>query len=294
MRTKQKVLFIVNPRSGVSDKYTIEQLVSKYLDIEHFAYEIQRTSYAGHAQSIAHYAAQNKSCDIIAVVGGDGSINEVVQALVGTSIKLAIVPAGSGNGLSYHIGIGRSIKHAIEVINVGKEVRIDVAKVNERYFINISGIGFDASVAYRARTLRRRGLWGYISTSIKLMPSRPKHFVKLSIDGKIIEDYFAFVIVANGSIYGYDFKIAPKADVSDGKLTVYTIKHMPTLTYIKDLPNIYAGRIEDLPYVDRHETVKLSIHYIDNEYYHYDGEGLHMTEDLHYSILPASIRLLVP
>lgn len=294
MSRKERILFIVNPHSGVQRKRTIDETIEKYLDTDRYEFRIIRTQYAGHAQEIVQNAIYEKSCDIIVAVGGDGSINEIIQPLIGSSLKLAIIPAGSGNGLSYHLGIGRSIKGALNTINSGRTSLVDIAKVNERYFINISGIGFDASVAYRARSLKRRGLWGYIYASLKLMPTRKKHLVELSLDGKVLRDYFAFVIVANGSIYGYDFKIAPKADVSDGMLSIYTIKHMPTLTYLKDLPQIYAGNIDDLAYVHRYESTALTIKHIEGEYYHYDGEGLHMIEDLHYSILPASLRLLVP
>ena len=101
---KQQILFIINPISGVYKKEHIPEKIAKYIDYTKYDFTIRTTQYAGHATEIARDAVLEGFKTIVAV-GGDGSINEVANALIGTDAVLGIIPYGSGNGLALHLGM---------------------------------------------------------------------------------------------------------------------------------------------------------------------------------------------
>ena len=143
---KKKILFIVNPISGVGKQRIVETLVPNCLDFSIFDFEIVYTEYAGHASLIAKNASED-GVDIVVVVGGDGSVNEVAKALVHSETVMGIVPCGSGNGLARCLKIPMRIENAIKVLNKQKIKTIDTATVNNEPFFNIAGVGYDALIA---------------------------------------------------------------------------------------------------------------------------------------------------
>ena len=156
----QKIRFIINPFSGLSRKKNVPALIEKYIDASKFKYDISFTKEAGHAIELAQ-AAVDENYDIVVAVGGDGSVNEVANALIGTEVKLGILPGGSGNGFAMHLGLGRNIKKAIQLLNSAQAITIDTGLLNGRPFVNLGGTGFDALVAYKTKQSTLRGLWAY-------------------------------------------------------------------------------------------------------------------------------------
>ena len=117
MEAKRRILFLINPKSGVQNKRKLPQLVEKYLDKNRYAHSVEFTRYAGHASELASAAAKD-GFDVVVAVGGDGTINEVGRALAHTSTAMGVIPCGSGNGFARHLGIPISVKGAIDFINV--------------------------------------------------------------------------------------------------------------------------------------------------------------------------------
>src|SRR4051812_5901897 len=129
-----KIRFIVNPISGGGKNARLIPVIEKYIDRGKFEVEICKTKYAHHATELAREAVENKF-DIVAVVGGDGSVNEAGKALVHTSTALAIIPTGSGNGMARHMGIPQNAVKAVQTINSGASDIIDTITVNGRFCI---------------------------------------------------------------------------------------------------------------------------------------------------------------
>lgn len=183
---KDKILFIVNPISGVGKQKKIENAVEKYLDKEKFDYKIAYTSYPHHATAIA-IASVIKNYDIIVAVGGDGSINDCVKGLFSTGATLGIIPTGSGNGLARCLNIPLSIKEAMQIINNKKIIDIDTISLNNTIYASIAGIGFDALIAKEFSKVRSRGFQPYLKLVLQHYPTYlPKNY-KLEIDGRIIK-----------------------------------------------------------------------------------------------------------
>ncbi len=155
MSGKIKILFIVNPISGIGRQKKIEQLIEKNLDTQKFDYQISYTQYAGHATKIAEESVNN--FDVITAVGGDGSINEIAKTLAGTETALAIIPCGSGNGLARALGIPVLPNLAIKYLNKAEFKMIDTCEVNKQFFLSLAGAGYDSQVAMRYQFLEVRG-----------------------------------------------------------------------------------------------------------------------------------------
>ena len=222
---KKRVLFIVNPKSGIGKHKTVEKSVKSDLNKSIFDYHFEYTKYPHHATEIA--VEQRVNYDIIVAVGGDGTVNEVASALVGHSTALAIIPSGSGNGLARHLNIPLKINKAIQVINDHKIIKIDSIKINDRYSVNVSGIGFDAYISHLFSKSKRRGPLSYIQLISREFTSYKSASYTLEIDGvKIATDAF-LISFANSSQYGNNVQIAPNAMIDDGFIDVCIIKDFP-------------------------------------------------------------------
>ena len=163
---KQLIRFIINPISGKKHKDHLPSQIEEYLDHSKFDYEVFVSQYAGHAAILAKDAV-NQHIDILAVAGGDGSINEVGAPLIGTDMALAVIPCGSGNGLSRCLNIPLDPVKALEVINGNSRRKIDTVSVNGTPFISISGTGYDAKVAEDYSKDPRRGFDTYFKYIIR-------------------------------------------------------------------------------------------------------------------------------
>ncbi|MBK7029781.1 MAG: acylglycerol kinase family protein [Bacteroidales bacterium] len=160
---KINILFIVNPRAGITikSKFLIRLLAGQYLDNERYKPEVQFTKYATHATELAKEAVESGIPFVIAV-GGDGTVNEGARALINTKTAMGILPTGSGNGLAHHLKIPMNIFQALRVINRGNTKYIDTVNLNDKVFTSIAGIGFDAKVAEKFASSGVRGLISYV------------------------------------------------------------------------------------------------------------------------------------
>ena len=213
--------FIVNARIGENKIAQLKKFVAAHLSEK--VYEIHTTQYAGHANELAKEATAKHNTMVVAV-GGDGTVNEVIQALANTEIPLGIIPMGSGNGLARHCQIPLDMQEAVKLLNNGKQVRIDVGKANAQYFISNAGVGFDAAVCNAIKQTTKRGLSMYIRETFRHYYSYKPDTYIINADEKIYEQKAYFLNVANGKEFGYGFEIAPNASLQDGYLDMILVK----------------------------------------------------------------------
>ena len=129
---ERKALFIINPISGGKKKDGVPELIEKYLDINLFKPVIVFSDGVSHARQIAKESVDK--FDLIVAVGGDGTVNEVASAMVGSNATLGIIPFGSGNGLSRFLNIPMDTQKAIEMLGTGTATTIDSAKFRFQFF----------------------------------------------------------------------------------------------------------------------------------------------------------------
>ena len=290
---KKRIKFVVNPFSGWSGNQGLKKEIEDILDHDLYDYEYQETEHRGHAIEISASAVK-EGFDIIAACGGDGTVNEVAQSLVGTDRSLGIIPAGSGNGFAMYIGLGRNSKKAIQYINKAEIKRIDSCKVNEKFFINLAGVGFDALIAYKADSGKKRGLQMYLGMISKEMIKFKAERFKVQIDDGIIEGEFTTVAVANAAMYGYNFTVAPSADLSDGLMDVVFIHNAPLLRTLSTSWRMLNKSLDKSKLVSVKRSQKVVITTENPYFYHIDGESYSFEEPLHFEMNPSSINVLFP
>lgn len=161
---EKKIARNCQPFPGTNAKTNLEKNLH-LLNKGHFDLEMAFTQHPGHACILAASAIESKY-DIVAAAGGDGTVNEVASVLAGTNTILGILPSGSGNGFAMHLGLGRDAIKAFEILKKENIILVDTCKVNDKFFINVSGLGFDARVAYLTKFNKKRGFWPYFMTSL--------------------------------------------------------------------------------------------------------------------------------
>jgi diacylglycerol kinase (ATP) len=289
----QRIVFIVNPQSGTRMQARIRESLDQYLNHRKFVYSIWYTEYPGHATQLAEKAVK-EGFEIVAAVGGDGSINEVASGLLHSDVALGIVPAGSGNGLAMHLGYGRKIEEAIKKLNSADVRLMDCGMLNGRPFVNMAGIGFDGLVSNLMRGQTKRGLIPYFIKSVKAGLEYTSKPCVLKINGLEIKENCFAVTVANGPMFGYNVSIAPDARMDDGLFSVVILKDAPRWQYFAAMHSALTGRIFRENFVDHYSTDKLIIESGGENFIHFDGEGIKHTGDLVFTMIPQSLKVLVP
>ncbi len=236
MEIETKICFIVNPNAGVRKNKIIINVIKNWCIKNKIVFDIYVSEYKKHAVFIAKEACSKDYTTIVAV-GGDGTVNEVVCGMIDSNKTLGIIPCGSGNGLARHLGIPLDINKALNLIQRGTATPIDIMNINDQYSINISGIGFDALVAYKFSLMKKRGLKNYIkSTFIEFKNSK-----EISLEIRENENYISIntwiLSICNSSQYGNNFYIANHASCDDGLIDFIfikkpTLKELPYLLYL--------------------------------------------------------------
>jgi diacylglycerol kinase (ATP) len=227
-------------------------------------------------------------------VGGDGSVNEIGQGLINTNTSLAILPAGSGNGLARHLKIPMSIKKAIELINNSKTLLIDTVKINDNYFIGTAGVGFDAYIAAGFEEAPTRGLWTYIKVALKgFLKYKAKDYT-IEYDGiaKTINKGL-LVTLSNSSQYGNNIIISPNSKVDDGKLRLIVVKKFP-LIYLPIFGYYLLSKQINKSKFTEEIVFKKMVLINQSEIIHLDGESLKMEKRLQIEVIPRSLKIIVP
>ncbi|MGA0232918.1 MAG: diacylglycerol/lipid kinase family protein [Saprospiraceae bacterium] len=293
MSSKQKIYFIINPKSGYKKKEDVPALIKSNLDLSKFEYEYRFTESRGHAALLASEAVAN-AYDVVVACGGDGTVNEVASSLVDTDVLLGIIPFGSGNGFAMHIGMGRNTKRAILKLNECVPQVIDSCTVNNSFFLNLAGVGFDALIAYRAENDEKRGLQMYLSMVSKEMARFKAERFKVKLDGETLEGSYTTIAVANSAMYGYNFTIAPLAELTDGLFDVVFVKDAPLLRTIGASWRMLNKSLYKSPLVEVKKSREVLITAERPYYFHVDGESNVFEKELHFKVIPKSIKVLFP
>ena len=287
----KKVLYIINPISGVGKQKTIEKLLAKYSDNSKIDYNIIYTEKAKHAIEIGKNEAANYNA--IIAVGGDGSVNELAQALIGTDTALGIIPTGSGNGFARHIKLPLKLNKAIQRINNFETEDVDVVKVNDVYAINVVGIGFDALITHKFAEFGKRGFSSYIKLTTKEFSKFKGIETSAEIDGKNIETNVFLFTVANGSQYGNNAFIAPKASIQDGLLDISILKKFPLISAPNLAYRLFTRKFDKFKYSETYKAKSIKIFQEGKILTQIDGEPFIFNDEINIDILEKALKIIV-
>ena len=286
-----KRLFIINPKSGKNNKAgELEQTIKT----QFYDADIVFTKEAGHAKKLAADAVKQGYAQVI-VAGGDGTINEAASSLVGTKTALGIIALGSGNGLAREIGCPLdNLQKACNNIYMAKPVLCDAGKANGEYFFNVAGVGLEATIAHAFARVKTRGMLPYFKIGFSQVLKYKAPQAEVWADDKSLIFLNPITLVfANGRQYGSNFKIAPKASLTDGKLDMVYVEQQPLWKLALGLPNFFKTNFSSVKLTRTRQLKKATITCQGKFVYHLDGEPKEATDKLEIEIAPKAIYLLI-
>lgn len=219
-----KIVAITNPVAGNHDREILrEELFKRFASYD---FEIQETLEPLHAVDLAKNAVR-ENADIIIAAGGDGTVIEVISGMIYSKAKLGIIPFGTGNMLASNLGISANVSKSIDTIIEGSSQKIDIGKINDRYFAFMAGCGFVSRIIEEVSMEKKRkfGFLAYFIEGFRHAFTEKYAVFKIRLDNsKTIKAKALTVLVANsGNVVGDFVSIAPNASFSDGLLDLIII-----------------------------------------------------------------------
>lgn len=290
----KQILVIVNPaasRGGVIKALEkVRSLTREHKDYCSFDFMI--TENPEHATELTRSHASEH--DVVAAFGGDGTVNEVVQGLVGSTTPLALIPFGTGNDFARSAGIPLNLESAINLICRGTASPCDVGFVNGRYFINAVGIGFDGRTNYEAGQIRwLRGPLAILLAILRTMRYWKAVPMIVTVDNEVISGTTYLVDIGNGSSVGGGLKLTPQARINDGILSVCHVGNISPMKIIMNFGRLKNGTVEEMQEVSIYYGSNITVESEMPMPVHVDGEVLGLeVKHLDLRILPAAIQLV--
>jgi YegS/Rv2252/BmrU family lipid kinase len=267
-----KIALIINPVSGHGKSLALLPKVVKWCQAQSVEFKLYSTSRPGDGASIAR-SARFDGFGRIVVLGGDGTINEVGQAIVGSKVIMGVLPGGSGNDFFKMLGRHEKLEQALRTAFTGNPAAIDVGLVNGRSFFNAVGIGFDACVAARAAQQKRfSGFWNYLLSVFQVWRTFKPLGIEIELDQLKLSQPITLVCVGNGRSTGGGFYLTPTAKLNDNLLDVCIIKGLPKRQIFSYLPRALKGTHIRLEGVRLYRSRRIVIRSKDFFPIHVDGE----------------------
>jgi YegS/Rv2252/BmrU family lipid kinase len=239
--------------------------------------------------------ARDSGARLVVAWGGDGTVNGVASALVHSGVSMAIVPAGSGNGLARDLGLPLDVRAALDVAVRGRERLVDAAELNGALFFNVAGVGLDAVIAGRlAEPGARRGLPGYILAALREWPRyRPRSY-SLVLDGQSWNGHALLIALANSRQYGSGARIAPRALVDDGRIDVVAVEARSFLRIAPRIPAFFRGTLQEGPGLRMWQCTSLEIRADGPIDFHVDGEPRQSRAAIDLKIHTRALTVITP
>ncbi len=300
-----QVKVIVNPVAGANTTYRKWPKISSLLRHIGLPFEFQYTEGVGHAIELARTAASN-GCQLLVAVGGDGTVHEVANGiLLSKELKKAtigIISTGTGSDFIRSAGIDRDYVKACSLLTGTRRRLIDVGIVeyqrdghsHRRFFVNSSGVGFDAAVAETSNHLPKflGGTIPYIIGLLKSLIGYRNKSVTIKVGDRVDSRRILSVVVANGCYFGGGMRVAPQADISDGLLDVITVGDMGKLELLRAFPTIYKGTHIHHPKVSSEKATRVEIESPEKFLVHADGEFLG-EGPVSFSLVPSALSIVI-
>ncbi len=306
---KRKILAIVNPHSSNGNTgrewHKLERCI-KEADIE---FDIEFTKYPLHATELARNALMS-GYEIIVSVGGDGTINEVINGFfhedkpINKNASLAVLSKGTGCDFVRTIGMDKSVQGLINALKNNNSICCDVGKCTfvkyskeetTRYFLNVSDVGIGGETTYRVNKNSKalKGFLSFLIGTITTIAVYKNKNLKVIIDDKlIVDEKINSVIIANGRYFGGGMEVAPTAVIDDGLFDIIVLGDFTKPELIMNFPRIYKGTHMSHPKVKGYRGKSVVIESKDIALVELDGEQPG-TLNAEYHIIPNSINVLI-
>lgn len=305
-----KYTFIINPKSRSGKGLVLWNLLKPELKKRQIACEVFYTEYAGHATKIAEEVTADGKEHTLVVMGGDGSICEVLTGIKDCSkVILGYIPTGSGNDFTREMKLPTDPREAFElVLNPGRIALMDVGAVRNgekiwRFGVS-TGIGYDAAVCHNVEKSKLKsvlnkihlGHLAYLGVALRRLFKNPSYEMDLELDeGERMHFHNVYFVAAMNQPYeGGGFRFCPDAKTDDGALDVIVVSNLPRLKVLALLPTAFWGKHVRFKGVDVFRCKKIVIHANAKAAIHADGQPIAVEQVLEAEVIPQQLRVILP
>lgn len=285
----EKTLIIMNPAAKGEKALRFRKKLTEIVGDT----EIRLTSFAGEAGKIAADAVAAGYTKIVAA-GGDGTVNEVVNGVGESGVGLGIFPIGTMNVLAAELGLPiKDLAVCWQIIQEGRQRWIDLPRANDRYFVQLAGVGLDAQVVRETDLGFRKnfGPLSYVVSLAQIAARKPPLLTVHTPDGETREG--SFVLVGNGRYYGGPFHVFGKAAIDDGYLDVLVFKDLGVLDIVRYTQSLLFGNLSKMADVDYFQTPSLKVTSEGTVPVQVDGEVL-FDAPVEFSLAREKLSVFVP
>ncbi len=296
-------MVIFNPTAGARDVHRELQRVMGYLEECGWQLTLRETRSRGEATTFAREAV-SAGMRAVFVVGGDGTINEAVNGLVGSEVALGLLPSGTGNVWALELGLPipspvnwHPLLGAAKAMLAGHVRRVDVGRAGERHFLLWAGVGLDAAVTEqiepRPRAKKRLGTLAYVIAAALVAKDFTGTRVEVTVDGQQVRARALLIVVSNTQLYGRIVRIASQARLDDGLLDVCVFQGYGFPSAVRHAVRVLAGQHLHDPQVIYLQGRRVSINAAQPLAVHMDGDPVGHTP-LTLEIVPRALNIIAP
>jgi diacylglycerol kinase (ATP) len=291
MELNIKLLLVINPMSGGSDKVDIIKDIQDIAIKQQATLEVYQTTGDDDEKHIKNLVKE-KSIDRILVAGGDGTIQLVAKAIEGLNIPIGIIPAGSANGLASNFNLPETLQDQVKLIFGHYFIDMDVISVNGHLCVHIADIGINAHLIKNYEDSSLRGKLGYALQTIPTLieSDLPYHF-SININGETIQKEGIMIAIANANQFGTGAVINPEGKMNDGIFEVLIFKKFNVIDILKTLSETSE---RDPEFVESFATKQVTVHCDKKVHLQVDGEYLGEVDTIEAQIEPSKIRIMLP
>ena len=289
----KNLLFVLNPISGDIGKEEVQELISDFCRQNHFHYQVYRTTGEQDAQALALLVAKNDP-DVVVAVGGDGTVSLVAQVLNHGRTPLAIIPLGSGNGLSKDLGIPQDLDAALHLLKSGRIRAIDSLDILGHTVFHLADLGFNARIAKIFCEGETRGPGTYARIAFQEYLKYEPFQYKIITDQETFEGPAFMLTIANANAFGSNAAINPDGVVDDGFFEICLLEPFPKTAALGILINLYTDTIQKSVYSRILKCRQATIYKQPDDVIQIDGEPVTLGDQLQVRLHRQSLQVLVP
>ena len=282
-----KLLFIINPGSGNKTTDWSSEIDGFFTDLPHSVEKFFLTQGCD-ADSLKDRVSAAKP-DRVVAVGGDGTVKLVAECLLHTNTVMAILPAGSANGLAKELGVPTDIEGALQHILNEAVQRIHLIKINNQLCVHLSDIGFNASVVKIFESEKKRGMLGYIKAAWRVLWRHSVMHATIKIDAQIIRREAAMIVLANATRYGSGAVVNPLGRLDDNLFEIVIVRKV-------SFPEIFKMMVTHRPYdktkTELYQAQSIEIQSKKKVHFQIDGEYLGKINKIHAEIVMNALTIV--
>lgn len=291
MDSKKEIFLVVNPISGGSDK---KQLIS---DIKH------KLSERGHLLTVHETTGQSdqekiqqklreKEFELLLIAGGDGTVQMVARAVKDIAIDIALIPAGSANGLASNLKIPASLDDQLNIALGSNSISMDMLSINDHYCLHIADMGINASLIENYENSSIRGKLGYaLQTIPTLVQAELPYNFTIVCNGKSIQAEGVMVAIANAKQFGTGAIINPEGKMDDGLFEILVFKNLNVIEILKTLNENWESSSD---FVETFQTDHAQIYCTKRTAFQVDGEFIGHEQKLDIKMVPYKLKMKLP